>query len=116
MTNDFRYEALHPATRSELTRQLESDDPDTVSHALYVAAKWEEDWKWVQDQCLKYLNSTEISVRWAAATCLGNLALLRRPLEVQSVVPALEKATKDPSIADPARFSLSMVRQFAPPE
>lgn len=110
--NDFKYESLDPATRSELTRQLVSNDPETVSRALYTAAKWEEDWKWVQDQCLKRLTSPDLSVRWAAATCLGNLAFLRRPLEVEVVVPALETAVQDASIADPARFSLSMVRQF----
>jgi hypothetical protein len=112
MTNDLRYEPLHPTTRGELIRQLESDDPEIVAKALYSAARYEEDWKWVQDQCLKHLGSPEVPVRWAAATCLGDLAFLRRPLEVRIVVPALKRATEDPTIADPARFSLSMVRQF----
>ncbi len=110
--SDFKYERTDPVTRSELTSQFESRDPQVVARALYAASKYEEDWEWVQGQCLKGLNSEEVSVRWAAATCLGDLALLRRPLDVQVVVSALEKAAKDPKIADPASFSLSMVRQF----
>ena len=108
----FEYEPVQPATRNELISQLESGDPDAVANALYSASKYEQDWKWVQDQCLRFLDSPEVSVRWAAVTCLGDLAFLRRPLDIQAVLPALEKATKDPKIADPASFSLSMVRQF----
>jgi hypothetical protein len=110
--SNFKYEAVQPATRSELISQLENGDPQKVARALYSASKYDPDWKWVQDQCLKCLNSPEVSVRWAAATCLGDLAFLQRPLEIQIVLPALENATKDPKIADPAKFSLNMVKQF----
>jgi HEAT repeat len=112
VTNKFRYEFVRPTTRNELTSQLESGDPEAVAKALYSATRYEEDWKWVQDQCLKCLESPEVSVRWAAVTCLGDLAFLRRPLDIHAVLPALEEATKDPKIADPARFSVSMVKQF----
>ena len=112
MKNDFKYEPTRPATRDELRKQFESGDSETIANTLYAASKCEEDWEWIQDQCLKCLNSPEVSVRWAAATCLGDLAFFRRPLDVRAVVPALEKATEDPKIADPARFSLSMIRQF----
>jgi hypothetical protein len=108
----FRYEPVQPATKSELISQLESENPEAVANALYSALKYEHDWKWVQDQCLRCLDSPEVSVRWAAVTCLGDLAFFRRPLDVQIVLTALEKATQDPEIADPASFSLSMVRQF----
>jgi len=108
----FKYERVRPATRNELTGQLESGDPEAVAKAQYSATKYEQDWRWVQDQCLKRLASPEVSVRWAAATCLGNLAFLRRPLDIHTVLPALEEATKDPKIADPAKFSVGMVKQF----
>lgn len=108
----YRYESVTPMTRKELTVQLGSDSPQTVANALYAATRYEEDWKWVQEQCLKALTSPEIPVRWAAATCLGDLAFLRRSLDVRAVIPALVAATKDPEIADPAAFSLSMVMQF----
>jgi hypothetical protein len=110
--SDLKYEPVLPATREELEVMLKSDSPKTVAKALYAATKYELDWNWVQDHCLKALTSPEVPIRWAAATCLGDLALLRRPLDVEAVVPALEAATKDATIADPAAFSLSMVREF----
>jgi len=109
---DLRYEPVYPMAREELVKRLASGHPQTVAGARYAAAKYDEDWSWVQDQCLRSLNSSEVPIRWAAATCLGDLAFLRRPLDVDVVVPALEVATKDPEIKDPASFSLSMVREF----
>ena len=114
--NNFEYESVHPSTRNELISQLESSDPEAIATALYSASRYDEDWKWVQDQCLKFLNSPDVSVRWAAVTCLGDLAFFRRPLDVQVVLLALEKAAQDSQIADPAKFSLSMVRQILGPK
>lgn len=91
---------------------LQSDSPETQAKALFAATKYEEDWRWVQNHCLVALKSPVVRVRWAAATCLGDLALMGRPLDIQVVLPALEKAASDNEIADPASFSLSMVKQF----
>ena len=110
--SDLRYEQVYPIAREELVKQLASNDPQTVAGALYAAAKYDEDWSWVQDQCLRRLSSPHVPIRWAAATCLGDLAFLRRPLNVDLVVPALEAAVRDHDIADPAAFSLSIFRQF----
>jgi hypothetical protein len=112
MMANLKYEPVHPIARAELIKQLSSDNPRDIANALYAAAKWDEDWKWVQDQCLKALESHNVEVRWAAATCLGDLAFLRRPLDLHTVVPALEAAIKDSAISDPASLSLSMVNQF----
>ncbi len=112
MADKFKYEQVLPKTRSELNRLLESGNPKEIADALYSASRYDEDWKWSQDLCLRFLDSEHVHVRWAAATCLGDLAFFRRPLDVPLVVRALERAAKDPEIADPAGFSLSMVKEF----
>jgi hypothetical protein len=114
--NSFEYESVGPSTREELVRQLSSRDPKVVANALYAASKYELDSIWVQDQCLKFLTSPEVTVRWAAATCLGDLAFLQRPLDVEIVVSALERAAHDSEIADPAQFSISLVKQYGGPK
>jgi len=112
MASDLKYESVPALSRAELVHRLESSDPRAVASALYAATRHEQDRKWVQDQCLKGLTSTEPAIRWAAATCMGDLALFRSfPVEFEIVIPALERAAQDPSIADPASLSLSMVRQ-----
>ena len=110
--NDLKYEPVHPLSKHELMLQIESGDPEAIAKALYAASRYEEDLSWVQNLCVEGLKSPEVSVRWAAATCLGDLAFMRRPLNLSVVVPALETAILDPQISDPATLSLSMVRQF----
>ena len=112
MMSDLRYQPIHRIARDQLVRDLESDNPQTVANALYAATRYEEDTAWVQSQCLNKLTSPEVAVRWAAATCLGDLAFLRRPLNTSVVIPALELAKEDLAIADPASFSLNLVKQF----
>jgi len=62
---------------------------------------------------LRFLASEHVSVRWTAATCLGDLAMFKRPIEVRRVLPALMDAMLDSSIAAPVQFSIDLVRQFA---
>lgn len=111
--SDLRYERVEPIGKEEATRALQDPDAEVVANALYAAARSGEDIRWLEEECLKKLTSPELKIRWAAATCLGDLALFRRPLDVERVIPALEAAAKDPTISDPAGFSLSMVRQFS---
>jgi hypothetical protein len=110
--SDLKYEPVFPLSKRELILQFESGDPEAVAKALYAAAKYEDGWSWVQDLCVEGRKSPEVSVRWAAATCLGDLAFFQSPLDLDIVVPALDQAVQDPEIADPASFSLSMVKQF----
>ena len=113
--SDLKYKHVRRILREQLIMDLDNSDPETVANALYAATRYEEDTDWVQKQCLGRLTSPEAVVRWAAATCLGDLALLRRPLNAKMVIPALELAKEDPAIADPASFSLSMIKQFLEP-
>ena len=109
---DFRYEATNPLSRTEVVRELGSGVPNRIAAALYAASRSDDDWNWVQEQCLGLAKHESVEVRWAAVTCLGDLAFLRRPLNLLNVIPVLEGALSDPEIADPARFSLKMVKEF----
>ncbi len=109
---DFTYETVYPIDRERLLRDLASSDPKAVANALYAACRSEEDTKWLEDECVKRLKAADLEVRWAAATCLGDLAFFRRPLDARRVATALEAEIHDSTISDPASFSLRMVREF----
>ena len=106
--SDLRYQPIFRIAKDQLVSDLESDNPQTVANALYAATKYEEGTAWVQSQCLSKLTSPQVVVRWAAATCLGDLAFLRRPLDTRVVIRALELAKEDPTRADPASFRLKI--------
>ena len=102
-------------TRSELVEELNSGVPQRIADAL-VSAVRHDDWQWIQDKCLELLKAPDVKVRWAAATCLGDLAFfLKRPIDHSRVLAALYEAAKDPSISDPALFSISLINQCFPP-
>lgn len=103
-------------TRSEIVTELASGDPLRMADALASAIRHDEDWRWTQEQCLMLLKAPTTEVRWAAATCLGDLAFFfNRPIDHSRVLAALYEAAEDPSISDPALFSISLIKQKFPP-
>ncbi len=98
--------------REEVMRLLRTNEPKDVARALYSASRHDSDWRWVQDECLFRTGHSDLLVRWAAVTCLGDLAFRRFPLERTRVIAALEAARFDATIADPAEVSLGMVKEF----
>ena len=66
----------------------------------------------MQEQLLRFIGHGQREVRWASATCLGDLAMFHRTLNRDRVVPILEQALLDPEIRDAAEMSLSFVKQF----
>jgi hypothetical protein len=109
---EFHYEAVKPLPHAELIEELNSGVPDRIAIALYSASRFDNDWGWVEEQCLNNIGHKSATVRWASVTCLGDLALFKRPLNPDAVIPALERAVADPEITDLAAFSLRMVKQF----
>jgi hypothetical protein len=102
--------------RDVIIRDLYSDDPERISAALYSAAYHDPDWRWVQDECLRLLKHHDVGVRWTAATCLGDLALFHKTLDLPRVLPELFDACKDESIRDPAQMSISIIEQTVRPQ
>ena len=109
---EMKYEPVQIMDKDKIHRDVNSNDPEVVADALYSACRYDDDTQWIEKQCLCKLTSSKVTVRWAAATCLGDLALFRRPLNTTVVIAALEAAMQDVAISDPAGFSLSMVKEF----
>ena len=49
---DLNYEKTPVLSYGELVREIDSGDPERMSTALYSATRHDEDWQWVQEQCL----------------------------------------------------------------
>jgi len=69
-----------------VTIPRESDELFSAPHTN------DQDWRWVQEQCLHFLTFPEVWVRRNAATCLGLLAVFRKKLDFARILPALERA------------------------
>jgi hypothetical protein len=109
---ELKYEEFYPQSRQELVEALASNDPDRVRNALYSAAKYEPDWAWTQEQCLRFLGHGEHTVRWAAVLSLGFVAVYQRRLDLAEVLPKLHDAKKDIRLAPVVEDSLEMIQQY----
>jgi hypothetical protein len=106
-----KYERVEPREREELLKLLDSGNPSFISTALYSATYHDGDWRWVQSQCLRLLSHSSTKVRWAAATCLGDLSVFHHQLDLELVLPALHEALNDPAIRSTVDDSLDQIRQ-----
>lgn len=109
--DELKYEPVEPRTREELVRMFDSGDGACIAAALYSAAYHDSDWRWVQSQCLSYLTHPDLRVRWAAATCLGDLSVFHHKLDLELVVPALQQMMDDPTIRSTVSDSLDQIYQ-----
>jgi hypothetical protein len=114
--SDPKYKSVPELSRKKVERDLGSEDPERISAALYSATYHDPDWKWVQEQCLRLLKHAHVDVRWNAATCLGDLAMFHRTLDVSRVVPELVEAAKEERIRDAAETSISLINQAVKPQ
>jgi hypothetical protein len=109
--DELKYEPVECRTREEIVRLFDSGDGPSIAAALYSATYHDSDWKWVQSQCLRYLTSPDLQVRWTAATCLGNLSVFHHKLDLELVIPALRQALNDPAIRSTVGDSLDQIHQ-----
>jgi hypothetical protein len=112
MPDELKYVPSEPHDRATLLYRFASSNPEEVAETLYSATQHDPDWKWVQGWCLTFLKSEHVSVRWAAAACLGDLAMFHKHLDLDLVLPALSEVSADPAIASPVQESLSYIKQF----
>ncbi len=86
-----------PRSRAELERQLGSDDPEAICHALIEAAYHEDDWRWVQSECSRLSHHPDEGVRNVAVLGLGHLARIHRQLDGAAAEEVLRRLADDPS-------------------
>jgi len=90
------YEEPRAYNRAEAAEAVRSQDAAVVSRALVGVAFYDEDWGWVQSQCVLLAKHPSPAVRCVAATCLGHLARIHGQLDREIVNPVLDSLAADP--------------------
>jgi len=98
VSEKLKYVVIPPREREELESAFKSNDPDEVCNALYSAAQHEVDWRWSQGQCLKMLNHESLLVRSAALQALGEIAIFRGHLDLETVLPEIQRFANDAAL------------------
>lgn len=99
-------------SHSKAQKIFMSDDKDKICDTLLSLSFYDEDWKWVQDQCLILLDHADIDISGLATTCIGHLARIHKQLDLNKVVPMLNVKAKDPDIGGRAQDALDDIDIF----
>lgn len=108
----MHWDEVKPIDRQDAEVALATEDDEVVCDALVRCTFHENDWKWVQSQCLRLLQSPAITVRIVAVTCLGHLARIHGVLDLDRVLPVLSELAKDSRIAGRVEDTLDDIRLF----
>lgn len=101
-----------PINRNKAVEIFLTGSNNDICDALLAVTLHDEDWKWVQMQCLHFLGHTDPNVSGLAATCLGHLARIHRKLDRELVIRALKKWLKDEKISGRVQDALDDIEIF----
>lgn len=103
------YEPMPPIGRDEAVALLDSGEPEKIIRGLVRSAYHDKDWRWVQWQCIRFLGHEDVWVRRNSAHCLGLMAITRKGVDPELVLPILKELADDPDIGEEARSSIGYI-------
>jgi len=106
------YQEAPPIARADAESAFSSGLPERICDALVRVAFNDPDWRWVQEQCLRFIGSPLPDVRRLAVTCLGHLARIHGQLDLERVMPLLKQMRNDGEIEGSVEDALEDIEAF----
>lgn len=101
-----------PMNREAICTIFSSGTKSEICEALLSMALYDANWKWSQDQCLNFLDDSNLNVRCLAALCLGHIARIHGHLDRELVVKALKKHLHDEDMSGTIQDALDDIQMF----
>ena len=111
-TNEFNYVPVQRRTKNEILSSLSSDNAQEVRDALISAAYWDEDWRWAQQQLIKFAEHEDELVLWAVVAGLGFIATFHGEIDKETVLPILNRLKDRPALAGDVEETLAEIDHF----
>jgi len=108
----MEYREPKALTRESAEKDLQAEDPAKICDALVGVAFHEADWRWVQSKCIELLSHRSTEVRGLAATCFGHLARIHGELDLNVVMPILERLRDDSDIGGRVQDALDDIQIY----
>ncbi len=108
-----QFHDVHAISRSEAEKALSSGNPEKICQALLSVSFHETDWKWAQENCLRFLENEDPEISGLAAICLGHIARIHKLIDRDRVVSALRKHSGNPGIAGQIEDAIEDIEKFA---
>ncbi|HZV07457.1 MAG TPA: hypothetical protein VE999_20400 [Gemmataceae bacterium] len=108
----LKYEEIDPVSHSEAEAVFESDDPLRIARTLIAIGLHDHDWEWVQQHGLRFLSNTSEVVVSAAILSLAHTARVNQSIDLDLVVPALQKVATDQRYAGKVQDAIDDIEKF----
>jgi len=111
----LRYEETAPIARQAAESAIASEDSTSAARALIRVGLWEPERQWAERFCVGGLRDQRGEVRRAALIALGHLARRHHALQLDLVLPAVQRLLRDhPDLAGSADDMLDDIRMYIP--
>jgi hypothetical protein len=108
------FEQPKQMSREAALTAIQGSEPNRRIDGILSLALYDSDWKWVQSQCLALLTDADPDIVNTAILGLGHVARLRRHLDLDLVIPALESLRNDPRFSGRVADTLDDIAVFMP--
>lgn len=110
----MQYHEIKPLDKAAAGELLLSGDEEKMVMGLLGAVEGNNKWRWVQDQCLRFVDDPRVTVARVAIMCLGHLARMEGKRDLDKVKPVLDACLKhhDPAIRGVTEDALSDIAIF----
>ena len=110
--SSLKYEEIGPIDRSAAITTFEGGDFELIARTLIALGLHDSDWRWVQQQGLRFLShSSELVVR-AAILSIAHSARVNRATDKDVVVRALQFIAVDLRYADRVQDALDDIDHY----
>lgn len=90
----MKYENFLYSNKNEVEMMLKSPKEGDVVAILIGAVNGIDDWKWMQNLCLKYINHSDFWISKTVISSLGDIARIHGMLEKEKVLNELNALDK----------------------
>jgi hypothetical protein len=98
--------------KEEIKKKLNSNDIKEVTDTLLDITFNNEDWEFVQNECLKLLDNKITDISGLAITCLGHIARIHSKINMEKIIPRLNEKLNNPELYGRIEDALNDIKMF----
>jgi hypothetical protein len=108
----MHYENLTPIAKNEAELVFKSGVSVEIGQVLIRLSLYENDWYWVQEKCLYYIETGDNDLKNASILSLAHLARIHRKLDIDLVIPKLQSLRGNPLLQGRVEDALDDIEIF----
>jgi hypothetical protein len=110
--SDLNYAPVQRQTREGILASLLNGGSQDIRDALISAAYWDDDWRWAQQQLIRFAEHDDDLVLWAVVAGLGFIAAFHGEIDEGTALPVLDRLKKRTALTSDVEETLAEIDHF----